>query len=235
MKLTRIMRQTHQGIGLLIGIQVFLWISGGFVMSAIPLGKVRGEDRIAAPETQPVDLRENLVSPVAIAQREGWADLDRAELATWLGMPVYRLNHGGHSLLVNARDGALLSPLTEEQARLVALADYNGSETIASVSRQTETESEIRGQDLPLWRVEFEGSRRTTIYVSPQSGEVVARRNNIWRFYDFFWMLHIMDYSSRDDFNHPLLIASAVVAWLLATSGIWLVVTWLKRRRRRTG
>ena len=44
MKIGRIMRSTHQGIGLLIGIQVLLWITGGFVMSVLPLEKVRGED-----------------------------------------------------------------------------------------------------------------------------------------------------------------------------------------------
>jgi uncharacterized iron-regulated membrane protein len=97
---------------------------------------------------------------------------------------------------------------------------------------QTEPRSEIRGQDLPLWRAEFDDGRRTTVYVSPASGQVVARRNNIWRVYDFFWMLHIMDYGGRDNFNHPLLITAAVVAWLLATSGLWLVAIWLTRRRR---
>ena len=69
MKMTRIMRQTHQGLGLLVGIQVFLWISGGFVMSALPLAKVRGEDRIAARAPIPVDPAENLVSPGSIARR----------------------------------------------------------------------------------------------------------------------------------------------------------------------
>ena len=235
MKLTRIVRQTHQGIGLLIGIQVFLWISGGFVMSAIPLGKVRGEDRIRNQDSQPFNLQENFVSPVSIVQKEGWTELDSAELATWQGRPVYRLSHGKKFLLADATDGTLLSPISDQQAREVALADYSGPGAVAKVTSQTEMESEIRGRDLPLWRVEFDDTRRTTIYVSPQTGNVVARRNNIWRVYDFFWMLHIMDYSTRDNFNHPLLIASAVTAWLLATSGIWLVVTWLQRRRRRTG
>lgn len=32
-----------------------------------------------------------------------------------------------------------------------------------------------------------------------------------WRVFDFLWMLHIIDFDSRDDFNHPLLqIASAL-------------------------
>jgi hypothetical protein len=231
MKLARIIRQTHQGVGLLIGIQVLLWISGGFVMSAFPLAKVRGEDWAAEKEIQSLNFEDEILSPLTVAQSVGWSSLDRAELVIWQGQPVFRLSHGMETVLAKAGTGVLLSPLTEKWARVIAEADYTGPGAVVSVTRQTEPESEIRGRDLPLWRVAFDDSRSTTIYVSPQSGNVVARRNNIWRVYDFFWMLHIMDYSSRDDFNHPLLIGSAVVAWLLATSGIWLVVTWLKRRR----
>ena len=233
MKLTRILRQTHQGVGLLVGIQVFLWISGGFVMSAFPLAKVRGEDYAAAGNTQPIDLQQELASPLTIAMDEGWESLDRSELVMWSGQPVYRLATGDEILLADARTGIKLSPLTEILALAVAEADYTGPGTAVKTSFQTEPESEIRGRNLPLWRVDFDDSRSTAIYVSPQTGNVVARRNDIWRVYDFFWMLHIMDYGSRDDFNHPLLVAAAVFAWILATSGLWLVVTWLLRRRRR--
>ncbi len=232
MKLTRIMRQTHQGIGLLVGIQVLLWISGGFVMSAFPLTKVRGEDRAAPRVAAPLDLQEELVAPAAVARDAGWSGLDRAELIAWHGQPVLRLSSGDKTLLVEARTGTHLSPLPENWARAVAAADYTGPGSLATVVMQTEPRSEIRGQDLPLWRAEFDDGRRTTVYVSPASGQVVARRNNIWRVYDFFWMLHIMDYGGRDNFNHPLLITAAVVAWLLATSGLWLVAIWLTRRRR---
>ena len=233
MKLNRIMRQTHQGLGLLIGIQVLLWISGGLVMSAFPLAKVRGEDRSAARAARPVNLDDEFVSPVTVARSVGWTSVDRAELVTWRDGPVYRLSRGDETILADAHNGVLFSPLTENSARALAVSDFTGPGNVSTVTLQTEPESEIRGRALPLWRVEFDDSRRTTIYVSPQSGLVVARRNNIWRVYDFFWMLHIMDYGSRDNFNHPLLVISAVVAWILATSGLWLVINWLRRQRRR--
>jgi len=63
-------------------------------------------------------------------------------------------------------------------------------------------------------------ARHTTLYVSPQTGEVVARRNDLWRAFDFVWMLHIMDYDEREDFNHPLLIATAATALLFVLSGL---------------
>ena len=45
----------------------------------------------------------------------------------------------------------------------------------------------------------------------------------MWRFYDFFWMLHIMDYRGRDNFNNPLLRAFALTGLAFALSGVTLV------------
>ncbi len=233
MKLSRLMLSTHQGLGLLIGIQVFLWISGGFVMSVLPLEKVRGEDWITEPVAASMPTGQSLRAPDVVAVDLGLADFDGAELRLWLDQPVYQLSAAGEDHLADAVTGQKLSPLTAGNAREVAQRDYAGPGTVAEVALLEEGLLEIRGRDLPLWRVGFDDSRHTTIYVSPQTGEVVGRRNTIWRVYDFFWMLHIMDYSARDNFNNPLLVTCAVVAWFLATSGIWLVVIWLKRKSRR--
>ena len=233
MKISRLMLSSHQGLGLLIGIQVVLWISGGLVMSAFPLAKVRGEDRMATAAPRPIAGDAALLAPDAVAAGLDLGALQRAELDTWLDRPVYRLESAAGQALADAVTGERLSPISPEAAQEVARRDYAGPGAIASVTNQTEPDIEIRGHDLPLWRVAFDDSRHTTLYVSPETGRVVARRNTIWRVYDVFWMLHIMDYGGRENFNHPLLVGAAVVAWLLATSGIWLVVTWLKRKRRR--
>ena len=234
MKISRFMRSTHQVLGLFIGIQVFLWISGGFVMSVLPIEKVRGEDWVAVKESGPIPADIVMLAPDQVARDLDLPELENADLDTWLGRPVYRLRAGGSVHLADAVTGRLLSPLDAETAREVALGDYAGPGSVAEVYLLEESLLEIRGRKLPQWRIEFDDSRHTTVYVSPQTGKVTGRRNTIWRVYDFFWMLHIMDYSERDDFNNPLLIGSAVVAWFLATSGIWLVVLWLKPKRKRS-
>jgi hypothetical protein len=224
---------THQGFGLLIGIQVVLWISGGFVMSVLPIEKVRGEDWVAESPATPISTSVALRAPDTVARDLGLTAVTGAELVTWLDRPVYRLYADRGEHLVDAITGQALSPLTADTASEVAGRDYAGPGTIARTTLLETGLLEIRGRDLPLWRVDFADSRNTTIYVSPTSGAVVGRRNTIWRMYDFFWMLHIMDYRGREDFNHPLLVTAAVLAWLLATSGLWLVVLWLKRMKRR--
>ncbi len=232
-KTNRLMLSTHQGVGLLIGIQVFLWISGGFVMSVLPIEKVRGEDWVVVHEPMVISQETVLLQPNQIASSLEFPALEMAELSIWLGRPVYFLKTTQATHLVDAVSGKRLSPLGENLARKVALADYAGPGSIATIDLLEEPLSEIRGRELPVWRVDFADSRHTTIYVSPNSGKVVGRRNTIWRVYDFFWMLHIMDYSARDDFNNPLLVTAAVVAWLMVTSGLWLVVVWARRVWRR--
>ncbi len=234
MKISRLPRSTHQGLGLLIGIQVVLWITGGFVMSVLPIEKVRGEDWVAERESGLIPADVALLAPDEVARDLDLPGLKSADLDIWLDRPVYRLSSAGKIHLADAVTGRLLSPLDADTAREVARRDYAGPGIVGQVTLQEEPLLEIRGRDLPQWRVDFDDSRNTTVYVSPQTGKVTGRRNKIWRVYDFFWMLHIMDYSERDDFNHPLLIGSAAVAWILATSGIWLVVQWLKRKRKRS-
>jgi len=233
MKIARFMRSTHQGIGLLIGIQVVLWITGGFVMSVLPLEKVRGEDWAAEPEASAIPVEYEFVSPDVVARTHGIKDYDEVRLSPWIHGYIYRVKHADGWLLADAVTGRRLSPIDESAARQVAEADYSGPGSVREVHLIDQGSIEIRGMSLPVWRVDFDDSRSTTLYVSPDQGRVLARRNDMWRVFDFFWMLHIMDYSGRDDFNSPLLITASAVGWVLAVTGIWLVVLWLMRRRRR--
>ena len=74
--------------------------------------------------------------------------------------------------------------------------------------------TEYRAGVLPAWQVELEHSRDPHIYIDAQTGAITARRNWLWRTFDFFWMLHTMDYAGRDNFNHLLLTSFSVLAVL---------------------
>jgi len=226
--------KTHRWIGLIVGLQVVLWISGGLVMSALSIDKVRGADRArtAPPLAVPVDAV--LVSPTAAAAALGDSAIGGAALARRLDRVAWILETADGRTAVDAVTGDRLPDLTADEARAVAAADYAGTVDIRAVSLRTAPSLETRGRDLPLWRVDFADGRRTTVYVDPLTGAIAARRNTLWRVYDVFWMLHIMDYRERESFNHPLLVGSAAAAWLLAASGAWLVVNWLRRRARRS-
>jgi hypothetical protein len=76
---------------------------------------------------------------------------------------------------------------------------------------------------LPIWQVNFRDDANSAYYVSGTTGQILERRNDSWRWWDFFWMLHNMDYAKRTSFNHPLIImVGFAMAWL-AVTGFWLL------------
>jgi uncharacterized iron-regulated membrane protein len=94
-------------------------------------------------------------------------------------------------------------------------------------------DAEIRGRDLPLWKVGFSVPESLNLYIEPWTGELVARRTARWRVFDFLWMLHIMDFEERDDFNTLLLHLAAALGLVLGITGLiyWLMTTRLFRKR----
>jgi hypothetical protein len=81
--------------------------------------------------------------------------------------------------------------------------------------------------------VQFDHSSGTRVYVSQRGGTVTRHRNQTWRVFDFFWMLHTMDYAGRDDFNHPLIKVISIAAITLTLSGYLLFSRTSSIRRRR--
>lgn len=231
----RFIRQMHRWVGLLVGIQVLFWVLGGFIMSVLQLDAVRGDHVRAQAPAVPLDAGAPLMPLDRLLADPRFAGATTATLHHWLGHAVYRIERPGGTQLVDAADGRLLSPLDQPAARAVATADYAGTGAIAAVERVEVAEggAEYRGRELPLWRVRFDDARDTTLYISPQTGAVVARRNDLWRAFDFVWMLHIMDYEGREDFNHPLLVAAAGTALLFVFSGGFMLFFSFRRRPAR--
>ena len=93
----------------------------------------------------------------------------------------------------------------------------------AQVRRLREITLSVREHDLPIWQVDFRDAQKNSYYVSGTTGEILERRYETWRWWDFFWMLHNMDYAKRTSFNHPLIIAVGFALAWLAVTGFWLL------------
>jgi uncharacterized iron-regulated membrane protein len=89
---------------------------------------------------------------------------------------------------------------------------------------------------LPAYRVALADAAGTVVYVDATTGDVTARRNDLWRTYDFLWSLHIMDYRGRESFNHLLIHAAACLAMATVLSGIVLLCVraarWVRKRAK---
>lgn len=227
--MTAWMRRLHVWIGLVAGLQFLLWMGSGLVMSVLDAEQVHSSaTRAAAAPARPW-TGDTLAPRQVLASQRGPVDT----LATgWLGeRPVYRLALGKRVWLVDARDGRGVSVDAELAARL-ARASYRG-QWRAGPAQLVQGSDEVRDHPGAVWRVDVHDAQDTAVYVSAATGDIVAHRNRSWRVFDLAWMLHIMDYSGRKDFNHPLVIGSAVLGVLLVLGGVWLLVVSLVPRRAR--
>lgn len=238
MNKTLIVRKTHRWMSLVIGIQMLLWILGGLYFSLIPIETIRGEHLIAesAPDFQ--DLPDDGWSAdeaiaVVMAARPELDRVSDVELIKRQDQAYYRIGiqRGplSEQLLVRLSDGHLEPPVTESVARELALASLTEPGVIREVTRLTEvaSDSEYRNKPLPAWRVDLSSPSIATLYVSEQTGQVTSVRTDAWRFFDFLWMLHILDFDSRDNFNHWFLSLMSIVALVTVISGylLWMITT----------
>ncbi|MEY2836374.1 MAG: hypothetical protein RLZZ557_2036, partial [Bacteroidota bacterium] len=85
---------------------------------------------------------------------------------------------------------------------------------------------------LPAYAVTFSHPSRTTVYVSSELGTVQKFRNDKWRVFDFLWMLHTMDYESRDEIGNMLLRIFSIFGLVTVISGFMLFfisAKWFKK------
>lgn len=221
-------RNTHKWLGLVIGVQAVFWTFSGLYMTAVHLDIIHGDHLVRHAPSPPLELA-NLVEPGAVMTA---APSQAVRLETQLGQPVYVVTGGPERALFDARTGDKLSPLGQAAAEARAKALYAGLGPIKAVELLGKAPPEIRGRPAPLWRIEFQGWWRPTLYISAQTGELVAKRHDLWRIFDFVWMFHIMDYQERENVNNTLLRVATWAAVASCASGAWLLIFSFRRRRR---
>ena len=234
-------RTIHRYLSVVIGVQLLLWTASGLIFSWNPIAKVRGENLISKPEQVDLSSIELIsFSDLKVANEKILADtmIESVLIRDLLGTPVMEVAFSTPNLttehkIFDATNGKLLSPVDEKLAQQIAIADFAETADVRSVEYVTSagSHSEYRGKELPAYRVVMEHPTSTAIYVSPERGVVTTRRNNRWRVFDFFWMLHTMDYQGRDNFGHWLLRAFSVFGLTTVLSGYWL--WWRTSRFRR--
>lgn len=232
MKFSIKLRKWHKWLALIIGVQVLLWTASGLFMSFVPIESVRSEDLIREPIEGNLDRLDNYISLKKVAKRLGskFKEIQEIRMRTLLGDPVFEVKNGhGDVVLVHAINGIILSPLSEELVRDVALSRYAGKNKINNIQLIRDPVIEYRS-NYPVWRIDFNDSNKTSFYISPDNGDLKAVRSNIWRIYDFLWMLHIMDYSGRENFNHWWLILAAFLAVSVSVTGVGLFFFSFRKR-----
>lgn len=230
--LNRRLLQAHRWSGLILGAQLLLWLASGFFMSLFPIEAVRGE-HLRKPSAELVLVWPSglLAADRALAAAGGPV---HSLSAGWVGNdPVWRLRGADGPVLVDARTGARIGQITQAQARSVALAVWTGK-GMPGTPVLVDPAPQEAGIDGPAWRIEFGAPDYATAYVDARTGELRSVRTTLWRVYDVFWGMHIMDWQARENFNSWWLKLTAGLAVLFALSGVALLGLRLQSGRFRS-
>jgi uncharacterized iron-regulated membrane protein len=244
-------RRTHRYLGLILGIQFFLWTIGGLYFSWSNMDEIHGDLQKNKVPLLPANVK--LVSPTSaldsIKKFHKIDSLVSIQLIEILGKPVYQircvraihdnLTHDHEFKAMNhlsdAVTGNMRGPLSKQEAINVAKKYFNGAPELLSVEYITNTNRhhEYRENPLPAYAVSFKHPSKTTVYVAAELGTVQKFRNDKWRVFDFLWMLHTMDYKGRDNLGNILLRAFSIFGLFTVFSGFALYFVSSKTLRRK--
>ncbi|MBI3439294.1 MAG: hypothetical protein HY054_11720 [Proteobacteria bacterium] len=231
MSLARIASFVHKWLALIVGVQILLWIASGLFFTIVPIEQVRSEQRVRAFASAP--LRGGDLAAVSAVLATSPAPVKLTLEARAEGDVVLAEYAAGSPRLFDAHTAALLSPLSENAARHIASLHITAEAPIARATWVRTPSPEYRGA-LPAWRLEFADKDHLAVYVAANTGQVTARRSDLWRTYDALWALHIMDWRDHENFNHGLIIAASVLALVSTIGGIVLIPYRFRWRRRRS-
>ncbi len=198
-------------------------------MSSIPLEKVHGKHLFKSSTQQNVSATDYRVSLQTILKRY-FHNPTTVKFYQVNYEPVYEIEDKS-KYYYSGITGDHLELLSQEQIEQLAKKYYTGDEAIITSEFIKQIPLEASKLKAPVWQLTFNDFVNTTFYIHPYNGQLLTIRSDIWRLFDFVWMLHIMDYDTRDDFNNPLLISFAASALIFTITGIILLFQVFRRRR----
>lgn len=221
-------RKIHKWLGLILAIQILFWFTSGFLMSFMPIDEVRG-DHLLQTKTTPPAIELNSIDLNRITAQVS-EPVHSAEIKTWLNQTVVTVKTQHNLYLFNALTTERIT-IDQQVVKNILQSQLIPGYTIAGMQLLESLPNEVRGRDAPIWQVQLSGPENARIYISAHSGNIVAKRTDRWRLFDFMWMLHIMDYDERSDFNHPLLYLTALSALLFTLTGFVLLFFAMRRKK----
>jgi len=215
------LRKLHKWLGLLIALQVILWAASGVMFAWLDHSRMGAVGSVRSVESSVLSPALVRSEPAAWLGEYAQQDLYEVRALSLADRWVWRVELQDRVELRSLEDGAPLQ-LDEPWIRRLALEHYAGDGTLVAATLQIHPGIESRSSS-PVWRAEFADAQRTALYFAADDGHFIAARTATWRLYDFFWMLHTMDYKGRDNFNNPLIVTIGMAALWLSISGIVLL------------
>ena len=224
-KTSKKIRKAHRYLGLFLGIQFLFWTISGLYFSWTDLDEIHGDH--FKKEKEQVSFT-NLININDLEFKDPIKSFELREIAY---LPYYFIND---SILFNAYNGNLKDSISLEEAIKISNKNILDKYKISTVDKIYEVGNhhEYRGKPLPAFVISYEGAEKLKSYVSIIDGKFQTLRHRDWRWFDFLWMTHTMDYETRDDFNNKLIRAFSLLGLITVMSGflLWFISSKTIRR-----
>ena len=212
-------RKAHRYLGLFLGIQFLCWTSSGLYFSWTDIDNIHG-DHFKNAEYQPKAF-VNLISPTQLNVSGGINTIALRDIGD---SPYYWVNK---EQLYNALDGSIKTMITQEEALYIATLNMKSGLVVENIEQINEAgkHHEYRERLLPAYVISYQSDDALKAYVSIKDGKFQTVRHRDWRWFDFLWMTHTMDYDGRDNFNTLILRAFSLLGLITVLSGFLLWFT----------
>ena len=218
-KISHKIRRAHRYLGLFLGLQFLMWTISGLYFSWTNLDEIHG-DQFKNLDYQPKAF-DNLISPSEINYPE---PINKIEIRDIKEEPYFLINE---SFLFHARTGKIKKTISEEDAIYIANNYMKEGLEISNVETIYETgkHHEYREKLLPAYVINYKSDENLKAYISIKNAKFQTVRHRDWRWFDFLWMTHTMDYEGRDDFNNTVLRIFSLLGLITVMSGfsLWFV------------
>ena len=226
----------HKWLSLVVGIQLLIWLGTGAYFNLMDHKLASGNEHrkhnqssqgLSGIQLMPL---KNLDLPV----------MEKVQLVWVLDKPYYAAHQKAEPHYYQQQDVILFDAqsgyefkLDKKIAEAVAAASYKGVGDIGGAELLMPPIAELPKQENAVWRIKVADDNNTHIYVSNNTGRVLAHINEDRRLRDLMFKLHFMDYANKGGFNNTLIMVFAVLTLgLSVTASIW-VIHLLKRRGYR--
>ncbi|UOB16485.1 PepSY domain-containing protein [Abyssalbus ytuae] len=209
-------RKLHRYLGIFTGVQFLLWTVSGLYFSWTNIDNIHG-DHFKKTDYNPAAFN-SLISPSQLKIKNG---IHSVELRDIDHTPYYWIND---EQLYNAFTGTPKNNITRKEAIAVARQHLvkNLKVKYVHLIQEAGKHHEYRNRSLPSYVISYENNNNLKAYVSAKDGKFQTIRHTNWRWFDFLWMTHTMDYEGRDNFNTTVLRTFSLLGLITVLSGFLL-------------
>lgn len=127
-------------------------------------------------------------------------------------------------MLYNAKMGKLKKGISKEEALAIAKRNIVSNITVKKVQliKAVGRHHEYREHLLPAYVISYQEPNNLKVYISTNDGAFQTIRHRDWRWVDFLWMTHTMDYEGRDNMNNIVLRVFSLLGLITVLSGFLL-------------